>query len=432
MAIQNFFSNIIPPNEGTDNVSYNMGFRFTLTALCKIVGVRFYKPSLEPNIDHLGTLWDADTSTLIDSIIFADTSSSAGWKEVYFLQPIDAVVGKRYIVAVNCGNGSNAGYYPYQSAYHSSEIQQGLITATVSAGLFNGSHTGIPNAAFNNATYFRDVIISTGEDIRLQSSSLILLSTINRLRLDARLINTSLIQSTQSLVLRTDKKLKGNLPTNLTNLLNVKTDKRLILNAPLNSSLGLALRTDKKLKGNLPTNLTNILNLRIDKRLILAAPVISSLGFKLKTDLKLKLSSTFSSTLNLKLKSDLRLKFPFTSVSILDLKLKSDIKIKSISLFSSSSFVVLRQAASLKNQSSFLINDSLKVKTEKKISTSLVFPSQINLNIKTNSGSLRSNSVLSSSFNLRLQVTPSLVVPKKGNLQISIQRKYNLIVTIEK
>ena len=127
-----------------------------------IQGVRFYKSAAHGGT-HTGSLWTSDGRLLATGTFTHETAT--GWQTLMFSTPVPVRAGSTYVASYYAPNG----HYAYSVGYFlNGPAGQAPITAPSdgSAG-GNGVYsddgaTAFPNASFNDANYWVDVIYDDG------------------------------------------------------------------------------------------------------------------------------------------------------------------------------------------------------------------------------------------------------------------------------
>lgn len=155
---------LIPDSFGNDNTPYNMGIIFYSTVPGSLLGIRHYKALGDDGL-HIGRLYNLDTQQLLISVNFTNESVQ-GWQEAFFESPYSIAAMQRYVAAVNLANN----IYPFKGPVFQTDYINGVLVAPGGGNnRFATSSNLFPDAFFNSACYFRDVIFSTGGETKLQS-----------------------------------------------------------------------------------------------------------------------------------------------------------------------------------------------------------------------------------------------------------------------
>lgn len=145
--------------DSSDGQPISLGTRFTVTTTVSALGVRFYKGTTNTGT-HIGSLWNNSGTKLAEVTFTGETAS--GWQEARFASPVTLSPGIVYTTAYFSPTGS----YPHNSAYFTSAVTSGPLTAPAATGqLGNGVYTygaslARPTSTYNAANYWVDVIVS--------------------------------------------------------------------------------------------------------------------------------------------------------------------------------------------------------------------------------------------------------------------------------
>ena len=153
----------------SDTTPLELGVRFTSDVPGYIMGVRFYKGSLNTGT-HVGRLWDA-SGRLLASVTFVNESAT-GWQTALFSQPVAILANTQYVVSYNAPVGG----YAYTSNYFATSGQNSGVLHSPSStsgsgnGVF-GSPATFPTSSFNATNYWIDVILNSGAAPSVTSTS---------------------------------------------------------------------------------------------------------------------------------------------------------------------------------------------------------------------------------------------------------------------
>ena len=134
-------------NGGDD---YELGMRFTTTAIGQIQAIRYYKSPSETG-SHVGRIWSS-TGQLLASVTFTNETAS-GWQEQVLANPLAVTAGTTYVVSVN----TNTAYVSTNAGF-ASPISNGIINTSVGAGVYNFTLGNFPTQTFQNENYYRDIV----------------------------------------------------------------------------------------------------------------------------------------------------------------------------------------------------------------------------------------------------------------------------------
>jgi hypothetical protein len=142
--------------DGDDDVSVELGTKFTADVGGVIRGMRFYKAATNTGT-HVGTLWNA-AGVAQRTVTFTNESAS-GWQSATFSSPLTITAGTTYVVSYHAPNG------------HYSITPSGLVNGVDNAPLHalagNSTPNGVyaygagsvfPNASWQSGDYGVDVL----------------------------------------------------------------------------------------------------------------------------------------------------------------------------------------------------------------------------------------------------------------------------------
>lgn len=146
-----------PANVNWDDPnSVEVGVKFQSTALGKVVGIRFYKGTLNTG-PHVGSLWSAE-GELLGQINFMNEADS-GWQEADFVAPVLLVPGATYVASYHTN-----GFYAATNGYFSGAHINGPLSAPSSGGSAGGNGvyaygptSSFPCDSFYSTNYWVDV-----------------------------------------------------------------------------------------------------------------------------------------------------------------------------------------------------------------------------------------------------------------------------------
>jgi PKD repeat protein len=134
-----------------------LGVKFRADVAGTIVGIRFYKASLN-TAPHIGNLWNS-AGTLLASATFTNESLS-GWQQVNFASPVPIAANDVYVASYHATNG----HYSRDSNYFAATgVDNGPLHALANGvsgpnGVAAyGASPSFPNQASNAANYWVDV-----------------------------------------------------------------------------------------------------------------------------------------------------------------------------------------------------------------------------------------------------------------------------------
>lgn len=141
-----------------DGGSVNLGVRFRADSDGYIIGLRFYKATLNTGT-HVGALW-SNSGTQLSSAIFTGESAS-GWQQVLFGSPVPVSANKTYVASYI----APAGHYSANSGFFASTgTDNPPLHALVDGfdganGVYlYGKSLAFPNQTYRSANYWVDVI----------------------------------------------------------------------------------------------------------------------------------------------------------------------------------------------------------------------------------------------------------------------------------
>jgi N,N-dimethylformamidase beta subunit-like, C-terminal/Domain of unknown function (DUF4082)/Bacterial Ig domain len=166
-AGSSLFAGTAVPDSSTiwDNNSVELGVQFSASTSGSIVGLRFWKDSINvPGVSNDGTftpiphtahLWLNSTQTLLASATFANETAS-GWQTVLFSAPVPITAGTTYTASYH-----TSGFYSANAGFFTTPRVNGSLTAPVNAGVYFYDRDPIfPSLTFNSDNYWVDVLFS--------------------------------------------------------------------------------------------------------------------------------------------------------------------------------------------------------------------------------------------------------------------------------
>jgi len=144
---------------GYDNdARYELGTKFKANVAGKITHVKIYANAAEGGA-HNVRIWNATSGALLAGpYSWTIASGTAGWK-TYDIPDLSIAANTDYIVAVSNSTDMN---YAATTGGFSSPINNGNLITYTGSGLFNTTLGNMPNTAFSNSNYFRDVVFQPG------------------------------------------------------------------------------------------------------------------------------------------------------------------------------------------------------------------------------------------------------------------------------
>lgn len=149
------FTTQLPANTYNDGASYELGTKFKANVAGKITKVRIYAGASEGGV-HYVRIWNANGTLLAGPYSWTISSGTAGWKE-YDMPDLSISANTDYIVSVST---SSDYYYVATNGGFNSPINNGNLITYTGSGLYNTTLGSIPNTAYNNTNYFRDVVFT--------------------------------------------------------------------------------------------------------------------------------------------------------------------------------------------------------------------------------------------------------------------------------
>ncbi|ARQ62375.1 cadherin-like/VCBS repeat-containing protein (plasmid) [Rhizobium sp. Kim5] len=142
-----------------DGQQLELGVKFTSNVAGDVTGIRFYR-SANDNGQNVVDLWTS-TGTKLATANFTNTTAS-GWQTVNFATPVTITANTTYVASYH-----TTGAYVATNNFFTTAVTNGPLTAPSSAvaggnGVYaygGSATTGLfPNATFNSANYYADVI----------------------------------------------------------------------------------------------------------------------------------------------------------------------------------------------------------------------------------------------------------------------------------
>jgi large repetitive protein len=149
--------------QAADSESYELGVKFRSSQDGFITALRFYKHPQNTGT-HMGRLWNM-SGNLLGSATFTNETAS-GWQEVILDPPVAITANTVYAASYS----TNTGNYAFSANYFTSQgVDNGPLHALSAAespapgtnGFFNETPGVFPNASFNDANYWVDVVFDT-------------------------------------------------------------------------------------------------------------------------------------------------------------------------------------------------------------------------------------------------------------------------------
>ena len=140
-----------------DTRSVELGMRFRPSRDGKVVGVKFYKGSLNTG-SHEVSVWNANGERIGAGV--AVNESASGWQSVTLAEPVPVSAGTAYVVSYHAPRGR----YSVTTSFFTSSFTRGPVTAPASTtsarnGLYlYGSQPDMPTQSSNASNYYVDVM----------------------------------------------------------------------------------------------------------------------------------------------------------------------------------------------------------------------------------------------------------------------------------
>jgi hypothetical protein len=147
--------------DANDTSAVELGLKFQANVSGSVVGVRFYKGSLNTGT-HIGNLWSS-SGTLLATATFVNETAS-GWQQVNFTTPVSISANTTYVVSYFAPKGE----YAFDANYFASAgVTNGPLHALANSedpggnGVFHyASSSSFPTQTFNSGNYWVDVVFS--------------------------------------------------------------------------------------------------------------------------------------------------------------------------------------------------------------------------------------------------------------------------------
>lgn len=145
-----------------DSNSVELGLKFRADSDGSVLGVRFYKASLN-NGKHVGHLWTS-TGTLLGSVTFTSETSS-GWQQVNFAQPIPVVANTTYVVSYFAPSGHySADQFTFSQSGVDNPPLHALANGVDGANavyVYTSTPGVFPTNSFSSTNYWVDVVYTS-------------------------------------------------------------------------------------------------------------------------------------------------------------------------------------------------------------------------------------------------------------------------------
>ncbi|WP_345774844.1 DUF4082 domain-containing protein [Rhizobium sp. K102] len=142
-----------------DGQQLELGVKFTSNVAGDVTGIKFYR-SANDNGQNVVDLWTS-TGTKLATATFTNTTAS-GWQTVNFATPVTIAANTTYVASYH-----TTGAYVATNNFFTTAVTSGPLTATASGNgvyRYGGSASAgiFPNATFNSANYWADVVFRPG------------------------------------------------------------------------------------------------------------------------------------------------------------------------------------------------------------------------------------------------------------------------------
>lgn len=157
-AAQSIFSSSAVPTilTASDNQPVELGLKFLADVAGQITGIKFYKSAANTG-PHTGHLWSSTGALMATAAFTGETAS--GWQTANLATPVNIAAGTTYVASYHTTN-----VYSVTGDFFNEDVVNGNLRALSSAasdgnGVFAyGANGTFPNATYNNANYYVDVV----------------------------------------------------------------------------------------------------------------------------------------------------------------------------------------------------------------------------------------------------------------------------------
>ena len=158
-ATWTIFTDQVPAaTAGDRDMPYELGTKFKTTVGARVLKARVYAAATETG-EHTVRLWRvADSAVIAGPYAWTFPSGTEGWKEFTFPTPVVIEGNTDYIIDVT--NGTDQWYFCTEHAFDA-PINNGPFVTYVGSGLYNTTLGAMPTQAWNNSSYYRDVVVET-------------------------------------------------------------------------------------------------------------------------------------------------------------------------------------------------------------------------------------------------------------------------------
>jgi hypothetical protein len=145
----------VVPAATDDSSPVELGVSFSSLVAGSVTAIKFYKGTGNTGT-HTGSLW-SDSGQRLATVTFSSETTS-GWQTAQLSTPVALTVGQTYVVSYFAPNG----HYSYTTNFFQSPLASGPLTAGATGNglFFYGSSGGFPNATWQAANYFVDVVLT--------------------------------------------------------------------------------------------------------------------------------------------------------------------------------------------------------------------------------------------------------------------------------
>ncbi len=145
-----FPSTFTPAHQGGDNLSVELGMKFSVSVPGSIIGLRFWKVGTSTGT-HVGSLWSSTGTKLISGTYTNETAS--GWQTLTFPTPYSITAGATYTVSYHTVNG-----YAWDASYFATSKSVPPFTIPAAGGVWcYGTAICFPTSTYNASNYSVDV-----------------------------------------------------------------------------------------------------------------------------------------------------------------------------------------------------------------------------------------------------------------------------------
>jgi hypothetical protein len=158
----NLFGSTVPAINGNDPGAVTVGVKFKSDVAGKVTAIRYYKGAGNTGT-HIGALW-SESGSLLASVTFTSETTS-GWQTATLSTPISITANTVYVASYFAPNGfysHNDGYFLTNGVTKTPLSAPATGAVSVGNGLYRyGSSSQFPNASYQGANYWVDVVFTT-------------------------------------------------------------------------------------------------------------------------------------------------------------------------------------------------------------------------------------------------------------------------------